>query len=199
MKKRWTSYLVILLVFGHCYLFTSCTSGKNTLKTEDTKALAALETVLEQKVYRIDIQTIYPLNTLATTQVLNALLLPNTGNSASRINVRGAGHFIALQDSIATSDLPFFGEQQMSTGNYGGRNPAIQFDGMPTNYSVKRYKKKDAFIVAFTTQQKNHITESFRVSMTVFLNGYADITVLSSHRNFIRYDGELSLLETPEE
>jgi len=199
MKKLYTYYIFLLLLFGNFHLFTGCKSTETNLKTEDTQAFTELETLLKQKEYRIDIHTISPFNTAATTQVLNALVFQNTGNTANRINVRGDGNFIELQDSIATCYLPFFGEQQMSTGNYGGTDSAIQFGGMLKDYRVERYKKKDGFVIEFTTNQKNHTTESFNVSIIVFLNRSAAITLLSSHRNFIRYQGQLTFIEKLEE
>ena len=199
MKTRYTYYIVLLVLFVNFQLFTGCKSADTSLTTEDTQALNELETLLNQKKYRIDIQTIYPFNTAATTQVLNAIVLQNTGNTANRINVRGDGNFIEVQDSIATSYLPFFGEQQMSTGSYGGRDSAIQFNGMVKDYSIERHKKNDGFVIAFTTKQNNHTTESYDVSIIVYLNKKADITVLSSHRNTIRYQGQLTFVETPEE
>ena len=199
MKRLYTYFIVLIVLFGNFHLFTGCKSAETSLKPEDAQALTELETLLKQKEYRIDIHTIYPFNTAATTQVLNDIVLRNTGNTATRINVRGDGNFIELQDSIATSYLPFFGEQQMSTGNYGGTDSAIQFEGMLKDYSVERHSKKDGFVIEFTTKQKNHNTESFDVSIIVFLNKKADITVLSSHRNFIRYEGQLTFVPTREE
>lgn len=194
MKKRYTYYLLLLL------LFTACKSAETKLKTEDTQqALAELETILNQKKYRIDIHTIMPFNTMATTQVLNALLVPRTGNSANRIDVSGDGNFIEIQDSIASSYLPFFGEIQMSTSIIGGTDSAIQFKSLFEDYSVEPYKNEDAFVVKFKANQENQNMESFNVRMIVFLNKGADITLLSSHRNFIRYQGDLRVLETLEE
>jgi len=200
MRKPYTYHLILLvLYFGSFSLLFSCKATKNGMQTNNTIALNELEVLLQQKEYRIDIYTIYPFNNAATTQVMNALLLQNTGNSASRIDVRGDGNFLELQDSTATSYLPFFGEQRMRTGNYGGTDSAIQFEGIIDDYTIKPYKNKDAFIIEFSVNQKSHSTESFDVSIIVFLNKNVDITLMSSHRNSIRYQGQLISTQNIEE
>lgn len=186
--------LLVLLCCGHFCLYLNCKTAETNSTIDEAKALAELKALLQDRQYRIDVHTIHPTTTAASTQVMQTVL-QNSGNSVNRIDVRGDGNFLSVQDSTAASYLPYFGEQQMSTGNYGGTDSAIQLDGTVEDYNIDSPRNKDAFTVTFTANQKNHSTESFKVSMLVFLNKHVEITVVSSHRHSIRYHGKLTMVD----
>ena len=173
----------------------SCKSADTVSSASTSADMADLETLLNERSYRIDINVVYPFNTTATTQVLNNFMLRNTGNTANRIDVQGESYFIELKEDLASGSLPFFGEQRIISGRYGGNEMGIDFKEAPRRYSVTKHKTKDAFIVEFQVDDKNQFSESYDVTLTVFKKKAVDVNISSSHRQVIRYGGKLIPIE----
>jgi hypothetical protein len=195
-----TAYHNRIMTFGFILmsLVFRCKSAEAVISKDDVKALETVKKILDTKAYDIEISTIYPQNTVASAQAINSLLLRQTGNSASRIDVSGDNYSIKLKDSVAEGDLPFFGESRFSSGGYNGSSSGINLDGKTQDYSLTFNVKKNNYVVEFTTRDSKHKIESYKVQLTIFLNRNVDVYITSSHRTMIRYLGVLSEIELEE-
>lgn len=167
----------------------SCKSSESM--AERTQALNNLETKINNKNFKIDINTVIPFNTNATTQVLNNLMR-YTGNTGNRITVNG--YYITFKNDSISGYLPYYGEQQLSSNRYNS-DLGIEFSGKPKEYSLDKHKRKDAYIMKFTINDEKDTVETYRVFITFFPSNTADVNIVTSHRNGISYRGQLEAIE----
>ncbi|MHA7843006.1 MAG: DUF4251 domain-containing protein [Winogradskyella sp.] len=158
---------------------------------ERTQALSTLETKINNKNFKIDINTVIPFNTNATTQVLNNLMR-YTGNTANRITVNG--YYITFKNDSISGYLPYYGEQELSSNRYN-TDLGIEFSGIPQEYSLDKLKRKDAYLMKFTINDQKDTVETYRVFITFFPSNTADVNIVTSHRNGISYRGQLEAVE----
>lgn len=174
----YTAQLVFVLMF-------SCKSSE--ANAERAKKLSNLEIALNSKDFKIDINTVYPFNTIATTQVLNQITR-NTGNTANQIMING--YDITFKNDSIIGELPYYGERQLSSSRYNN-HLGIALKGIPQNYSLTKHKKKDAYVVKFNMDDNSDTVETYNVVMTFYTNKMVDINIVSSHRRSISYRGRL--------
>ncbi|WP_179019532.1 DUF4251 domain-containing protein [Winogradskyella forsetii] len=184
--------LGLLLCIGILGILWNCKSTDITDDENYTADINKLEILLEKDTYYINIDTALPFVTAATQQVANALFLSRTGNTASRIDVMGDGHFISIQNDSVKGDLPFFGERRLSAGPYGGRNGGIAFEGLPGNYEKNLNKKKRKLEIKFTISQNGEPSEHYEVNLDIFPNKNATININSNFKTNMGYSGTLS-------
>jgi len=191
--KIYECHIVQLIVFS-LLLAVSCKSAKNVTETDEA-AMSKLVTLLESKTFQIDIEATQPFNTAATTEVLNKIMIPQTGNSANRINVQGDGHYIRSEDGHFKASLPYYGEQRQAGGHYNPKGNNLSFDDSPEDLELTLDEKRLKAIVSFTIDDDKDNIENYDVRITAFPNGYADIYVTSTHRTNIRYMGRLKQIK----
>ena len=190
MKHRISiSSLVYTLAIVVSMLAISCKSSESL--AERAEELNNLEKTLNNKDFKIDINTALPFNTNATTQVLNNLTR-YTGNTANRINVNG--YYITFKNDSVTGYLPYYGEQRLSSTRYNN-GLGIEFSGVPQDYELSKHQKKDAYIMQFTIKDDRDTVESYKIFITFFPSNTADVNIVSSHRNAIGYRGQLRAFE----
>jgi len=177
--------LKIGFVFYLCF-FSSCKSINTINNSKKEAQFQQLVKLIKSRSYQININAVYPFNTNASTQVINALLFP-IGDSAARIDVTGDGNFLKVSNNNVEADLPYFGERRIG-GNYGGTNSGIMFNKAPEDYHIKVNEKKKNVIVKFSA---NNLTENYTVILKVTLNNKAYISINSFHLNQISYDGSI--------
>ena len=188
------SYRVIKSFF-YCIPFSmlvvvlSCKSSETS--AERAQKLSNIENKLNNKDFKIDVTTVYPFNTRATTQVLNQVTR-NTGNTANQINING--YDITFKNDSIIGELPYYGEQQMGGGRYNN-HLGIVLNDIPKDYSLAKHRKKDAYIMKFTMDDNSDSVETYNVIMTFYTNETVNISILSSHRNTINYRGQLKAIE----
>ncbi|MBC3846281.1 DUF4251 domain-containing protein [Winogradskyella echinorum] len=180
--------LILLGVF--CLLF-NCKSKANLNDSAYVADISQLEALMENDAYHIDIEVAYPFTTAATTQVVNALLLQNTGNSANRIDVRGDGNSVIIQNDSVIGDLSFFGERRLSAGRYGSSDGGIHFEGIPKNFEKTINKEKRKLEINFKTNEKQQSSETYDVNIVIFPSKRVEVKVTSTFRTFMRYSGRL--------
>ena len=189
MKNRVFYHISVLIILA---LAVSSCKTNAVSKTEDkAKAISLLENLKSQNNYRIDVDAVYPLNSVASAKVTNALLA-NTGNNASRINVSGDGNFIEIKDDHVQAYLPFFGEMRMSGGSYGGRNVAIELDEPLEKIDKNLDYTKRKLVLKFKAKQKEGDNDSYDIKIEIFGNRSASIDVTPVFRTYIRYDGRIA-------
>jgi hypothetical protein len=172
--------LLLLLVAG-------CKSTDPAIVEAESEQTRAL---IDSKNYELDMTWATPLATNTLNQISNANLLPQDSRSG-RINLMGSSSYIrAMGDSLEVY-LPYFGTQQLSA-RPGDNNGAIQFEGLPEKYEAEYNEKKKYTSIYFRMKDR---TEQYDVNIRVFGNRNASVSVNSTHRNSIRYNGQLKELE----
>ena len=112
----------------------------------------------------------------------------NTGNTANRITI--SGYDITFKNDSISGQLPYYGEQQLSSASYNG-NMGIVFNDKPQSFTLTKHKKRDAYIIKFNINDTEDPVETYRIIITVFSNNTADVNIIPSHRNGISYKGQL--------
>jgi len=153
---------------------------------------SALDQLMANKSFEIDIRTAEPQLTQAMGQIANSGLL-GPGNSVSRIDVNGSGYFIRIEGDSVAAELPYYGEQQMG-GGYTS-NTGIKFNGITEDLEIIKDEMKQGYTIKFTIGAS---AETFFVATTVGNNATSSTAVRSSNRNRIRYAGKVGPLEALE-
>jgi len=180
------SIVVLVLSF-----FTSCKTNSIAKSELKAKNKVVLDSLYALDDYRVDVEVIYPFNSASTTQVSNRLL-QNTGNNASRIDVRGDGNFIELKNDTITAYLPFFGESRISGGGVGGQSIAIEIEEPLKDLKKTINPKKETLELEFKATQKEGDKDKYQIKIEIFANYKASVNVSPVYRTFIRYDGKLA-------
>lgn len=183
--------LRVVCIIALLGLFWSCKSSKIDKTEAKAQDMAALQTLLEQDNYYVNIEVAYPFVTAATQRVANALLLRNTGNNANRIDVRGDGNFIKIQNDSISGYLPFFGERRNNSGAYGGRNSAIQFKEALEDLGKQINSEKGKLELKFTVDQTEG-TEHYQILMDIFPNKKVSVNITPTYKTNMRYSGKLT-------
>tara|TARA_R110002072_G_scaffold118631_1_gene250801 strand:- start:229231 stop:229782 length:552 start_codon:yes stop_codon:yes gene_type:complete len=179
----------IILSFGIVLLlFTACKSSENTA----TSAAEALQTkqLVENGDFEINVEWANPMATNELNQLSNSGLL-GVGNSAGRINLIGTANYMRLKNDSLSVYLPYFGTRQTGV-RFGNNSGAIEFDGIPDEYELQYDEGKQRTELRFKMKED---TESYNVFITVYANRNVYVSVNSSQRNSISYEGVISRLE----
>jgi hypothetical protein len=197
MNKTITYRGLILLCFaGVLSLFLSCKTNKIT-NEERVQNLAILDSLYGQDEFNIDIEVVYPFNTAATTQVAS-VLLRGTGDNANRIDVRGDGNYLKIQNDSIKAYLPFFGESRLSAGDYGGRNISIQIEQPLTDISKQINTEKGKLELEFRADQKGNDNDKYDIRIEIYPNQYVKVNITPVYRTFMQYDGVLESFDDEE-
>lgn len=187
--------LFILYILGVFCSFYSCKTNQIAKNETKAKNLATLDSLYNKYNYRVAIEVAYPFNTIATTQVFNTLLR-NTGNNANRIDVRGDGNFIEIQNDSVKGYLSFFGERRLNAGNYGSNNNAIQFEEPLKDLTKEINTDKNNLELEFSANQRGTDNENYQVSLKIFPNKYVSVNITPVYKTFIRYSGTLEPMDS---
>ncbi|WP_445159204.1 DUF4251 domain-containing protein [Mesohalobacter salilacus] len=181
----------LLYFIGLLSLLGSCKTNQIAKAEAKADDLEVLDSLYAKKEYHIKINVAYPFTSTATTQVANALLR-NTGDNINRIDVRGDGNFIKIQNDSISGYLPFFGESRTSSGTYGGTDLAIQFEEPLKDLTKKINSDKGKLELEFTANQKGNRNEKYDVSLNIYPNKNVMVNIRPVHKTVMRYDGQLT-------
>ena len=170
--------------------FASCTSSKDVVVS--AKQFDAITTLVSEKQFEFEADWAYPMSTNSLSQLSNAGLL-GVGNSSARVNLIGNSNYIRFTKDSVSGDLPFYGERKISSFNTV--NTGISFDGIPEDYEEKVDIENQRIDIRFNISEK---TESLQVNIVIFGNRKTRVSINSSHRNTIRYDGTITQLKVLE-
>jgi len=176
-----------LLLSSFLWSCKTNTIAKNEAYARD---MAVVDSLYAQTDYKIAIEAIYPFNTAATTQVANALLW-GTGDNANRIDVRGDGNFIKIENDSVKAYLPFFGERRLNAGSLGGTNTSIQFNEPLEDLAKQINTKKKKLKLEFRANQKGNDNDRYEITIEIYSNTHVSVNITPVYRTFIRYDGRL--------
>ena len=180
-----------LLMLGVLLLGFSVTGQK----TENPDQSAKLDELVASKQFRIESIWARAQGGNAVNAIANANLQP-PGSSGNRFNLANNPNYFEMQGDSVRAYLPYFGEFQFGGDHYSNRNSAIDFKGIPRELTIEKNEKKDSYEIAFLIDRK---TETFQVNIKLYPSLKSLITVNSSQRFVIRYDGNVEALPEKEE
>ncbi|MEM5566167.1 DUF4251 domain-containing protein [Psychroserpens sp. AS72] len=171
---------VFLLSFG---LFLNCSASKTTATPSQ---IAALDELVENQSFVIESDWALPQTTNTLMALQNAGFF-STGDSASRISLSGNPNELKIDNETVSSQLPYFGEVQ-STSGYNGSDNSISFDGELKNYRVVK-NDNSSYTIRFDARSHS---ENFDVIIHLYPNLRSEIILKGAKRFPIRYTGYVS-------
>ncbi|MFB9052382.1 DUF4251 domain-containing protein [Formosa undariae] len=165
MKKH--IFLVIALVFGMQLTFSQTKAEKKAAKLEKQELeYAEVKTLVEKKHFIFE-------GEWATTQ------------KGRRISLIGNPNYLVIDSTQTKAELPYFGIVQIA--NYGG-DGGISFDNTYSEYDLSYNDKKRSATIKYDTSNKN---EKLSVTLQIYGTQSASLTLYSSNRNSITYQGNI--------
>jgi hypothetical protein len=175
--------ILALFVIALSFL-VSCGTSKVNYTSDDMNALREL---VDSKSFEIESDWAYPLPSIGLNSIANAGLLP-PGNNATQINLIGNANYLRIEGDSIKAQLPYYGERQIAS-NYGSTNTGILLNGLMKDLTVDFNEKKERYELRF---QANQDTETYQVTINIFSNRQASMSINSTHRNNIAYRGAVN-------
>lgn len=94
-------------------------------------------------------------------------------------------NYVKFQPDFIKSEMPFFGRAYSGSG-YGG-DGGLDFEGKPEEFSIE--KRKNSYNIKAVVKGRN---DTYTLSLSVFFEGSASLTINSNKRSTISYNGEIS-------
>lgn len=95
------------------------------------------------------------------------------------------GYTLSVKDSVLDGHLPFIGTSHTNVG-FGSGDCGFTFEECPIKISEKTAKDRKEWRFDAASG-----TEKVKITVTVWDNGSADITIIPTGRSLMRYSGEL--------
>lgn len=108
------------------------------------------------------------------------------GSRVNQIDLTGRVNYLKMQGSDLEMQLPYFGTSQVA--RVGGGNQGFQFEGTASDIRISRNEKQNSYDMDFKTRDKS---ETLNCMLRLYTGNRAVLTINSSQRNSIRYEGEL--------
>lgn len=173
------------LYFILCCVLLSCKSSKTII--DDSHPIHG---IMSSKNFEFMAKSANPLATQSLTAVANSGLLP-PGSNISRIDLNGNGNYIKVTNDSVSANLPYYGERQFG-GTYGTAD-GVEFNGVPDDYNQTFNADKQRYMVTF---QISNSTDRYSVNMQVYPNKSCVVSVNTSNRNTIQYNGTIESLDS---
>lgn len=174
----------IVIFVGLVGMLLGC-GATQTLKEPNAK----LDRMMAEQAFEINIRSAEPQVTQAMAQIANSGILP-PGNTIGRIDVAGSGYFIKVEGDSVSAHLPYYGERQMG-GGYDS-DSGIKFEGIGKNLEIAKDELKQSYTLGFSIASNS---ENYIVKIAVGTNMTSTASIRSSHRNRIRYSGDVAAVE----
>lgn len=168
----------------------SCLIGCTSSKAPSEAEISQLQGFMQQKSFEFNADWANPMATRSLNSISNAGLFP-PGSNAGRINLIGNPNYLRIKGDSVSGYLPYYGERQFNAG-YGSAS-GIEFDGVAESYTGAYDSKEKAYKIQFKTRNN---AERYTIIMLIYPNKKANVSVASSDRFSIRYDGDVKELET---
>ena len=177
---------VVYPVLSLFLLAVSCKTANTPLSDEEWDRL---ERIVTDRIFEFEAQWAEPLPDQSINALSGAGMLP-PGSSPNRINLIGnANYFVMKGDSVRTQ-LPYWGERQ--TVQTYGRAEGINFEGVAENIRMGRNDNQNYYDLDFDLRNK---LELLQCNIRFFSGQRALLTIQSSMRNQIRFDGTYKVSE----
>lgn len=156
--------LISLFTIAALFLLVSCGSSSKTTNAE-RQDLSSISNLLNKRSFEIENQWAFPLR-------------------GGRIDLIGNPNFIRILGDSADVYLPYFGVRQMG-GGYGEPGGII-FNGLIKDVNIEQGKNDKSMTMNFKADQGN---ENLQFFITLFPNNKTNISVSSTQRDAISYQG----------
>lgn len=178
---KYTAIYLALVVLISC--------GASNKIVKPSAQSKALDEMVVSKQFKFDAEWARPIATSSLNSIANSGILP-PGNNASQINIAGNGSYFKMEGDSVSADLPYFGERQMG-GGYGS-DTGIKFEGVPDDLTIVKDETKQRYDIRFQIKKKSEV---YRVQVELFSNLNGTMSVNSSQRFAIRFDGKVSAVK----
>jgi hypothetical protein len=148
--------------------------------------IAALDQLVENQSFVIECDWALPQSTGSLMAIQNAGLF-RAGDSASRISLIGNNNEVKVINDEVSSNLPYFGEVQSTTG-YNGSDTDISFDGEMKDYRVTK-NENNSYTIRFDARSHS---ENFDVTIHLYPSLRSEVFLKGAKRFPIRYTGTVS-------
>ncbi len=182
MKKGLLLFLTVLLAYA-------CGTGKQAVTNEGN---TILDDWVANREFAIASEWARPQPTTGMVAVSNAGLL-GPGNTLGSISLIGNPNYFRVQGDSVSAYLPYYGERQIGGGYNSNRR--IEFNGVPANLKITKDPKNKGYRMQFSIKEDS---ETYQVNVRLFPNLTSRMSVTSTHRFVIRYDGKIKELEVEE-
>ena len=112
----------------------------------------------------------------------------------TNINLLANPNHIRFKGDSVDVHLPYFGVRH-SGGAYGSREGGVRYKGLAEDLQITENPEKRNIVITFEGDGQTNENLEFRI--TLFANGKASTSVISSQRDAISYQGDMRQL--PEE
>ncbi|MBK0370036.1 DUF4251 domain-containing protein [Flavobacterium agrisoli] len=171
MKNK--PFLIVCTLFFLCVQMNMAQEkSKKEIKAEkELQKQKEIETLVQSKTFEFDANFVQPLG-------------------RRDLNIQGEQYVVEYKPAEIKSYLPYFG-RGYNVG-YGG-DTGLKFTGKPENFTIE--KKKKYYLIKTTVKGENDV---FNLSLSVYFQGSATLTVTSNQRDAISYTGTIEVLKTKE-
>lgn len=193
MKK----YIAVLFVvtLSLTYGFSQTRSDREKAKKEKLEAnYLKTKALIDSRNYQFIANWANPLG----NDISNVMSgIPGAGAvfRGNRVDLIGNTNFIKISQNTVDINMPYFGRAFNSRINSTTRN-GIEFKGQIQDYKVKANNKKYRFDIEFKTKSD---TDSSDYQFTVNSGGGTKLTLSTSNRQIITYDGLITTVDTKKE
>lgn len=163
-------FLVISVLF-----FTACKS------TVSIPELEALQKMVANNHFEFTAGSANPMP-MANVRGLENLL--PVGSNMANINLIGNSNYFRVNNDSISFELPYYGVRQIG-GTYGS-DVGLKFEGIPEKTSTTFNKKKNRYSLKYIVKTKD---ENLNINLILFVNNKATLSINSSHRSNISYNG----------
>ena len=129
---------------------------------------------------------------LITSQnfVFSARWAEPVGGRVNQIDLSGSVNYMSLQGTAIEMELPYFGSSQVA--QMGGGRQGMRFQSEATDIRTRKNEKQNFYDMEFKTRNKS---ESLSCILRMYSQTRAVLTINSSQRNSIRYEGVVQPLQ----
>ena len=101
-------------------------------------------------------------------------------------------NYVKFSPDHIESYMPFFGKAYSGIGYSGDQG--LKFEGKPGIFTISKGKKN--YLVEAEVKGPNDL---YRLSLSVYYDGSASLSITSNNRGFISYSGDISAQEKAKE
>ena len=106
------------------------------------------------------------------------------------INLIGNPNYFRIKGDSISSELPYYGEVQFSSGHYGGES-GIELKGLIEDLTIEKNEKNNSYRFRFEASSEE---DNYKIYLTLFPNGRSTLRINGNNRFPIEYTGNYSQL-----
>jgi len=173
----------LVLLLGIALFLWNCKSSDSAVTAEKTKEL---QEWIANKSFEIESDRANPKVTNGLSRIDPSLF--GHGNNSNNISLVGTPNYLRVNNDSVSAYLPYYGNRHIGV-KLGSNTGAVQFNTVAKNYSSEYNESKNQTTIQFEAKDD---TEVYNVTISIFSNLTTNITINSSQRSSIGYDGVIS-------